>query len=118
YGHRKVRDHGSRRAGNSGTGALYDWHRRGPARTPEGMSELGVLQEGRLQRAARAQRLRGSRRRRRRMRSGVLALLIALAALLLFMASSTSGPTTAQRSTHRVQAAAISHPAPRSGYGV
>ncbi len=54
---------------------------------------LGVLQEGRLRRSIREQQAR-RRRRRRRVGFALIVIAVGVIALLVFMASSTSGPTS------------------------
>jgi D-alanyl-D-alanine carboxypeptidase (penicillin-binding protein 5/6) len=58
--------------------------------------DLSVLQEGRLRRSVREQQER-RRRRRRRAGIGLVLLLTGIVVLLVFMASSTSGPTSLSR---------------------
>jgi D-alanyl-D-alanine carboxypeptidase len=81
------------------------------------MTDLGVLQEGRMRRAAREAHARRARRRRR-IRLAAVIVAVGLVALLTFMASSASGPTA---SGHHATAptAQLARPHPvRSGYGI
>jgi serine-type D-Ala-D-Ala carboxypeptidase (penicillin-binding protein 5/6) len=76
------------------------------------MTDLGVLQEGRVRRASVAARARRARRTRR-VGFALLAIVVGLVALLAFMASGASGPATSPARAHggaiaRAQVAAAS----------
>ncbi|HUO73134.1 MAG TPA: hypothetical protein VMU39_20365 [Solirubrobacteraceae bacterium] len=80
------------------------------------MTDLGVLQEGRVRRAAREARLRRARRRRV-LRDITLAAVTGLGALLIFMAARTSNPATPHANAAAPPATtATTHPTTPSGY--
>ena len=81
------------------------------------MTDLGVLQEGRVRRAAREAEARRARRRRL-LRDTALAAVTGLAALLVFMASRATGPTSAPAHATQTVKATQAHHLRRSSYGV
>ena len=81
------------------------------------MTDLGVLQEGRVRRATREAEARRARRRRL-LRDTALAAVTGLAALLVFMASRATGPASAPAHATQTVAAAKAHHLRQSSYGV
>ncbi len=81
------------------------------------MTDLGVLQEGRVRRATREAEARRARRRRL-LRDTALAAVTGLAALLVFMASRATGPASAPVQAIPTVAAAKAHHPRQSSYGV
>jgi D-alanyl-D-alanine carboxypeptidase len=83
------------------------------------MTDLGVLQQGRLRRAAREAQAR-RRRRRRLARFALLTAGLAVAALLAFMAPSASGPSLVRprlAGGEGTATAAVPAVPPRNSYG-
>jgi serine-type D-Ala-D-Ala carboxypeptidase (penicillin-binding protein 5/6) len=76
------------------------------------MSEMSVLQQGRLRRSEREAQARRARRRRRR-RNLVLVIAIGLVGLLAFMASAVSNPEPGKSTGAARRAAAPPHPRPQ-----
>ena len=81
------------------------------------MTDLGVLQEGRVRRATREAEVRRARRRRL-LRDTAIAAVTGLAALLVFMASRATGPASAPAQATQTVAAAKVHHLRQSNYGV
>jgi serine-type D-Ala-D-Ala carboxypeptidase (penicillin-binding protein 5/6) len=84
------------------------------------MTDLGVLEEGRVRRAARDARARRARRQRR-VGYSVLVVALGLACLLVFMAPGASEPGSAlnhNRGAHIATASRDHKPPPRTGYGI
>jgi len=76
------------------------------------MSELSVLQQGRLRRSQREAEARRARRRRR-VRNTVLVIALGLVGLLVFMASAVSNPATSAPASVSRRASAPTGPKPQ-----
>jgi D-alanyl-D-alanine carboxypeptidase len=81
------------------------------------MTDLGVLQEGRMRRATRQAGIRRARRRRLA-RDGALALVVAVCALLAFMAAAATGPATSSSGAAPAVALATHHATATGGYAL